>query len=90
MFLLAFVPGLVAGAGLVIAFHENPEVEQRESQTRIEKPFVRNEETKPTVPEVTLAMKPATPKVKGDDKGCVFKTVLVKNLRTTILFTRRH
>ncbi|MBL0256277.1 MAG: terpene cyclase/mutase family protein [Bacteroidetes bacterium] len=75
MFLLAFVPGLVAGAGLVIAFHENPEVEQRESQTRIEKPFVRNEETKPTAPEVTLAMKPATPKVKGDDKGCVFKTV---------------
>ena len=51
MFLLAFVPGLVAGAGLVIAFHENPEVEQRESQTRIEKPFVQNVEPKPIVPE---------------------------------------
>lgn len=73
-FLLAFIPGLLAGAGIVIALQESSAI------VSVAKPPVsRNDhviiasvpkEEKPAEPEKPVSVQP-----KGPDKGCVFKTV---------------
>ncbi|MBK7853328.1 MAG: hypothetical protein IPJ66_19935 [Bacteroidetes bacterium] len=72
LFALAFLPGIAVGAVIVMALNETPDTSSppERSTEIVQKP---QPAAKPLSPE-TVNETPV-PKGKGDDKGCVFKTV---------------
>ena len=72
LFALAFLPGIAVGAVIVMALNETPDTTAlpERSAEIIQKP-------QPTEKPLTVEKgnEIPIPKGKGDDKGCVFKTV---------------
>ncbi|HRH65360.1 MAG TPA: hypothetical protein PLU53_03610 [Bacteroidia bacterium] len=73
LFLLAFVPGLIAGAAIVISIQDVPEtILQNDNNVNTE---ITEHASPDPVKEKHVTKVPDQPAGKGSDKGCVFKTV---------------